>query len=151
MSDDQWIKFVSWIGFVILVPLVVYPAALIIAGLEGKRVTLGQALELGDLLFLVVAMLAGSTDFTLQAYLAAAKGAPVVVGPGKVIDYVSFLVTLLLLLVYAVVYGRIVLGRLMGTPIPNLRGMAILSSASYIGIALLCGGRYFRLLYLGLI
>jgi hypothetical protein len=61
MPEEQGIKFARWICFVVLVPLVVDPAALIIAGLEGRRGTLRQAaLELGDLLFLVVALLASS-------------------------------------------------------------------------------------------
>src|SRR4051812_31105491 len=111
MPDEQWVKLVNWVVFTLFVPIVVYPAALLIAGLEGKKVTLKQALDMGDLLFLVITMLAGSMDITLQAYLAPAKNAVIPHGRGRILDYICFLAALLSLLVYTLVYGRIIMGR----------------------------------------
>lgn len=151
LPEEQAIKLFTWVGFTIGVPLAVYPAAAVTARLESKPITVRQLLELGDLLFLVIVLLATICGTVLQAYMAPPAGAVLPRGFWKVVDYGCCLAALLSLIVYSLVYGRIIMYRLTGTSVQNMQAMALLSVNSYIGAAVLCTGLYYRFLYCGIV
>jgi hypothetical protein len=159
VEEGQKVKLISWIALVVCGPLVVYPAAWIIADLQGKASSLSQFLELGDILLLDLLLLFGMIDMTIQAGQTKAPRTPKATGKGPVkivgklglMDYVSLAASFLFILVLAPVYGMIILDRLKILLILAPERLAWLYGLSYPCFAFFCGSRYYRLLRLNLV
>jgi hypothetical protein len=54
MKPEQLRKFVGWCGFYVMLPLLVYPAAILVAMTNGASFTLEDILVKGDLLFFAI-------------------------------------------------------------------------------------------------
>jgi len=147
MTPEKWIKFVSWVGMVILLPAASYPIGLLLAGMDNKTVTLKDAIELGDVLLLVITLLGVAVDVILMSLIVHPKKE---ITKSQVLDYASFFFAFLSVIVIAALYGRIVMGRLSGgPPIQDLKVLARIYITCYLFYALFSAAVFFRLLRSG--
>src|SRR5438876_4726374 len=101
MKPDQMRKFVGWCGFYVTLPVMVYPAALLIASVQGIPFSFEDILVKGDLLFIVVVLLATTVDWTIIDF----RLTPASETRTRWLDYAIFVVLILALIFYTMMYG----------------------------------------------
>jgi hypothetical protein len=146
MKPEQMRKFVGWCGFYVALPLVVYPAAVVIAKITDVAYSFQDIFVKGDLLFVVVVLLATTVDWTVIDF----RLTPITKSTKQWLDYVIFVVALLALLFYTLMYGWLITTRLPESqPIRNAETLAHFSGWSLLFWTLFCGSQYFHLLRQG--
>ena len=146
MKAEQLRKFVGWYGFYVTLPLLVYPAAALVGGIIGEPLSWQDILIKGDLLFVVVVLLATTLDWMVIDF----RLTPKTQSTQQWVDYVWFVVCILALVFYTLMYGWLITTRLPGVrPLHNPELLAYFSAISFVGWGLFCGTRYFFLLRQG--
>src|SRR5438552_12759466 len=97
-------KLMSWAAFNVVLPLAVYPVALLLAVFAGLPFTFHDVFVRGDVLFLTVVLLATSLDWTATDLLFTPQNQ----AARHYGNYLWFIVTLLLLLGYTAIYGWLI-------------------------------------------
>ncbi|MFN4261588.1 MAG: hypothetical protein ACK4RK_20075 [Gemmataceae bacterium] len=120
----------------------VHPAAALVSYFMGTPLGLSDVLVKGDVLFLVVVLLATTWDWTVPAILLTPRSR----AGEELLSYIAFIVLVLALLFYTLIHGGLIPTRLLGAaPIANPDGVVLLRGMSFVGGMTLGGVQYYRL------
>jgi hypothetical protein len=146
MKPEQMRKFVGWCGFYVALPVLIYPAAALIGTVLGNPISFQEVLIKGDLLFIVVVLLATTVDWTIIDFRLTSEKEIT----NKWADYLIFVGLILALIFYTMVYGVLLTTRLPGGPPVAAPGfLAGFTAVSFITGTIICGAQYFNLLRQG--
>jgi len=146
MNAEQIRKVIGWATFYVVLPLLVYPAAFFIAAFSGMAFSWDDLLVKGDVLFLVVVLLATTLDWTVIDFLLTPRSR----AGDSWFDYLCFALLLIALVFYTMVYGWVITTRLSAAPfVANSRAVMWFSGASLLVWVVGCGVQYTRLVRRG--
>jgi hypothetical protein len=148
MPPQQWRKLIAWCGFSVLLPLVVYLGAFLISMLRGIPGAIVPLLAKGDVLFLGVVLLTVAVNWAVEDLLLTPQTQ---VGQ-QTGNYAWLIVTLLVLILTALVYGWILTLSLPDVPPEQVPPPEVLSVVCVGWLSLIvigCGVQYYRLLSQG--
>lgn len=136
-------RFYGWCIFSVLLPLATYLVTILSAYFFGVRFSVIALLARGDLLFLVIVHLATLLNWTALSFVDSPR-----TDAGRLTShYVWFAVCLLLLILFAMLYGNILIANLSpDLKLANPESFAICSAVSVVCVSGLCGGRFYLLL-----
>jgi hypothetical protein len=144
VNAEKWARVVIWWILVAALPLVVYVIGYVIAALDNRALTLDDLLELGDILLIVLTLLALSMSDLVFSLMV--KPRPGSFTYAHLLDVACFLFALVSLIFLASVYGRVLLSKIQGgSPIPNKEGLFAIYRATYGFYVVFCGGINFRM------
>ena len=143
MSKPQIRKFIGWIVFYVVLPIMVYPTTGLIAYFSGTSTSFTDIVVKGDSLFLVVILIATTIDMMALDFLKS---------PGEqhndeLIKYIIFIFMILALPFYCMMYGWLLSMRLQPSQaIKNSDNWASFCTCSTAAFALVCGAVTFEIL-----
>ena len=103
LSPKQWRQFLGWAIISVVMPLVPYTLGWIIATFFEHPISVTSMLARGDLLFVVVLLLATSVDWTLSSLVETPRSQREV----QTVNYVWALVSIILLVIYSGLCGLV--------------------------------------------
>jgi hypothetical protein len=143
MSKPQIRKFIGWIVFYVILPIMVYPTTGLIAYFSGTNTSFTDIIVKGDSLFLVVILIATTIDIMALDFLKS---------PGEqhddnLLKYITFIFMILALPFYCMMYGWLLSMRLQPSQvIKNSDTWANFCAYSTAAFALVCGAVTFEIL-----
>ena len=147
MDRKQWYQFLGWVAFSVILPVLVYPAAWLLAFLTDTNFSWTKALSSGELLFLVVVQLAMTVNWMIQDFRERPQKSTKQSLSKDVYDYCCFIGVLLSLIIYTMIYGWVITNRIPGgIPVSRSEAMMWFCICSLIGYASCCGMIYYRIL-----